>query len=66
MGLFLHNMAGFYEDKARELFSLQPGFDPVTMIAIGRLGDPAELPERLRAREEGERTRKPLSELFLL
>jgi nitroreductase len=65
MGLFVHNMAGFYPDKAHELFALPPGIEPVTMIAVGRLGDPSWLPEKLRTREEATRSRKPLGELFL-
>lgn len=65
MGLFVHNMAGFHADKARELFSLPPEIEPVTMVAVGKLGDPASLPPKLREREEGERTRKAFEELFL-
>ena len=65
MGLFVHNMAGFFQEKAREHFALPPYLEPVVMIAVGRLGDPGSLPEKLRLREEAERARKPLGELFL-
>jgi len=65
MDLYVHNMAGFVAEKAQELFALPPDFEAVTMVAVGRLGDPASLPEKLRAREEAERSRKPLEELFL-
>ncbi len=65
MGLLVHNMAGFFPEKAKELFSLPADHEPVTMVAVGRLGDPEGLPEKLRARELAERTRKPLSEIFL-
>lgn len=65
MGLYVHNMAGFEAEKARALFALPADFEAVTMVAVGRLGDPAALPERLQAREVAERVRKPLGELFL-
>ena len=62
LGLYIHQMAGFDQQKAREAFSLPEGFDPVTVFTIGYPGDPASLPERLRERELAERGRKPLSE----
>lgn len=65
MGLYVHNMAGFEAEKARELFSLGADFEAVTMVAVGRLGKPEDLPEKLRTREEAPRIRKPLEELFL-
>jgi hypothetical protein len=34
------------------------------MIALGYLGDPETLPEKLRARELAARTRKPLTEFI--
>jgi nitroreductase len=63
MDIFVHQMAGFQPDKARELFAIPVGYDPVAMIALGYLGDPATLPEKLRARELTPRTRKPLSDI---
>jgi nitroreductase len=62
MDIFVHQMAGFQPDKARELFGIPKDHDPVAMIALGYLGDPATLPEKLRARELTPRTRKPLEE----
>ena len=60
--LFVHQMAGFEVDKARELFQIPPQYEPAAMIAIGYLGDPDTLPEKLRVRELAPRTRKPLTE----
>ncbi|HEY9707420.1 MAG TPA: nitroreductase family protein [Oculatellaceae cyanobacterium] len=62
LGLFAHQMAEFYLDKARELFNIPSGYEPVTAIALGYLGDPQTLPEQLRERELAPRTRKPLAE----
>ena len=55
-------MAGFELQKARELLQIPAHYEPVAMIALGYLGDPDTLPEKLRARELTARTRKPLTE----
>lgn len=60
--LFVHQMAGFHVDKARELFNIPEGYEPLTALAVGYLGDPQTLPEKLQARELAPRTRKPLTE----
>ena len=62
MELFVHQMAGFEVDKARELFQIPPQYEPAAMIALGYLGDPDTLPENLRVGERAPRTRKPLPE----
>jgi nitroreductase len=63
MGLVVHQMAGFVPDRARELFQIPEGEEPVTMLAIGYPGEVDDLPEKLRARETAPRSRKPLSEM---
>lgn len=63
-GLFSHQMVGFSPEKAREIFGIPEGFDPLVVIAIGYLGDHDTLPEDMAARETQERTRKPLSTLI--
>ena len=60
LGLFVHQMAGFYPDKVRELYSVPDDFEPVAGIVLGYPGDPATLPEELRQREVAQRVRKPL------
>jgi nitroreductase len=65
MDLYVHNMAGFDADSAKKIFSIPDEFQPVTMVAIGYLGDPGALPEPLNARELAPQKRKPLSELIL-
>ncbi len=59
LGLCVHQMAGFYPDKVRELYGVPDGFEPVAGIVLGYPGDPATLPEDLRQRELAPRTRKP-------
>jgi nitroreductase len=62
LDLMVHQMAGFYPDKAREVFRIPPGYEPVAAIAVGYPGEPDRLPEKLRQRELAPRTRKMLRE----
>ncbi|MDB5056828.1 MAG: nitroreductase [Chloroflexi bacterium] len=61
-GLAVHQMGGFYANKAREAFNIPEGFEPVAAIALGYEGNPHDLPEDLRERELAPRTRKPIHE----
>ncbi|MCC9166208.1 nitroreductase family protein [Pontibacter harenae] len=63
LGLHAHMMGGYSATKAREVLGIPAGYEPVTMLAIGHIGDPEQLPEQLKARELAPRTRKPLEEL---
>jgi nitroreductase len=63
VGLACHPMAGFDPEKAREVFRVPPLFEPGVVIAVGYIGPPEQLPETLRARELGPRTRRPVEEL---
>lgn len=63
LGLIIHQMAGFFPDKARTEFDIPGEFEPVTAIAIGYQGDPAILPDRQRLRELAPRERDPLNTL---
>jgi nitroreductase len=61
LGLHAHAMAGFDEAKAyTELGVPEPDFEAMAAIAVGVQGDPADLPESLRARE-GASARVPTS-----
>ncbi len=64
-GLAVHQMAGFHHEKAREVFEIPEGWEPVSALAIGYPGDPETLPEQLRKPELAPRTRKPLSEFVM-
>lgn len=59
LGLYLRQMGGFDKSRAAELFALPAGLLPVTVLAIGSLGDPHSLPEDLRGAEFEARARKP-------
>jgi nitroreductase len=62
MGLYVHQMAGFDTVKARELFALPDGVEPIAMMAIGGPGDASTLPEPLRGRESAPRVRRAQSD----
>jgi hypothetical protein len=61
----VHQMAGFDPHKATDLFSIPSGWEPIAAFVIGYPGDPNSLPEALRERELGPRSRKPLAEFVM-
>ena len=63
LNLYLHQMGGFDPDKAGKLFNIPEGYTPMSVIAIGYLGNIDCLPEQLKVREKAKRNRKELSEL---
>jgi len=64
-GLVTHQMGGFDPQKAKEIFGIPDGWEPIAAIAIGYPGDPNSLPDKLRDRELAPRTRKPLSDFVM-
>ena len=64
-GLFVHQMAGFDPDTAREVFSIPGGFEAIAAFAIGYPGDPASLPQPMRDRELAPRSRKPIRDFVM-
>jgi nitroreductase len=60
LGLYVHQMAGIYPDRARETYGIPEGFEAVAGIALGYLGDPETLPEPMRGRELAPSQRQPL------
>jgi nitroreductase len=60
-GLVIHQMIGIVPARARVLYQIPEGVQPLTGLAIGYVGDPAALPEHLRARDAARRPRKPLA-----
>jgi nitroreductase len=60
LGLFVHQMAGFYPEKVRELYGVPEAFEPVAGIVLGYPGDPSLLPEDLKQRELAPRVRRPI------
>jgi nitroreductase len=65
-GLHVHQMGGFIADDLRAAFQIDERFEPVSVAAIGVLGDAEALPEQLRERELAPRTRIPLDELIIV
>lgn len=62
-GLYVHQMAGFYPDKAQEIFSIPDDYEAVSCIAIGYLGNTDLLNEKHTAQELAVRTRHKLEDL---
>jgi nitroreductase len=60
LGLGVHQMAGFYPERVRELYAVPEGFEAVAGIVLGYPGDPDILPDDLKQRELAPRVRKPL------
>ena len=52
LGLYTHAMAGFDKDKAAELINLPKGYDMCTVVAIGYMGDPDDLPDHYKLMEQ--------------
>jgi len=48
------------------VYSIPEGYDPVAAIALGYIGDPQTLPERLLQRVLAPRSRKPLEKFVSL
>lgn len=63
-GLYVHQMIGILPDRARELYRIPEGVQPLTGLAIGYAADPGTLPEKYRGRDLAPRTRKPLAEFI--
>lgn len=62
-GLVAHQMGGFDKEGAKLVFSLPSDVEPQTVIALGTLGDPAQLEEDRRAKELKPRRRLALEEI---
>src|SRR5260370_2910241 len=58
-GLVVHQMAGFHHDKARKLFGIPEGWEPVSAIAIRYPGAPETLPEQCHNTNLTPRTLQP-------
>lgn len=63
MGLVVHGMMGFDFEKARNVLKVPDDYSVDAMFAIGRPGDPDQLPENLREREVPS-DRKPVAEII--
>ncbi|MBN8421326.1 MAG: nitroreductase family protein [Verrucomicrobia bacterium] len=51
MGLVVHGMAGFDFERAKRELKVPDDYDVAAMLAVGRPGDPENLPDKLREME---------------
>jgi nitroreductase len=59
-GLYVHQMSGFDQRKAEQNFDIPENYEAVSVIALGYIGEPEILPERMQKSEKAERIRKEL------
>lgn len=64
-GLIVHPMAGFDVDGARAAFDLPDGVRPLAVVAVGALGDYAQVTPEIAERDGRPRERLPLEEIVL-
>lgn len=62
LDLYVHQMAGFSAEHARQTYGILESAEAVAAIAVGYLGDPASLPEEFREKETVPTRRKPITE----
>lgn len=63
LGLHVHQMAGLNLSKTRQAYGIPDSHHLLTAIALGYAGDPEKAEdEQLAERDQGQRSRKPLSE----
>jgi nitroreductase len=63
LGIATHPMGGYDKKALANLINLPEGFDLLTVIAAGYLGDNAELSETLQKRANAARVRKSVNEI---
>ena len=60
--IYVHQMAGYSVDKVKEYFKLGPDIEAISVMAVGYLGDGADLPPDIVKRDEHRRPKKPVNE----
>jgi nitroreductase len=65
MGLYVHQMAGYDMELAKEILVIPTRYEPAAMLAIGYKGDRSQLPAEVAAREDNVRTRYEISKFLL-
>ncbi|MGF3056307.1 nitroreductase family protein [Microbacterium sp. YY-01] len=65
-GLVVHQMSGFDPETMTSIVGLDERFTPMTVVALGELGDASTLPEVLQAREIAPRSRRPINETVIV
>ena len=62
MGLHAHQFAGVDREAVHDELGVPPWYRVLTGIAVGVRGNPDDVPERAREREQRERHRRPLTD----
>ncbi len=65
-GLATHQMGGFDRAALAAGLGLGDALQPIAVMAVGHLGDPAGADEKLREREAAPRTRRPLADTVIV
>lgn len=65
-GLSTHQMGGFDRDALAAAFELSSDFTPISVMAVGELGDIRTASEELQQRENAPRTRRPIAETVIV
>lgn len=60
--IYTHMMAGFDREKLRQTLNLDEQVEIMAVLAMGYLGDDAQLPEKYQARERSKRQRLSIHE----
>ncbi len=62
--IYVHQMGGFFPDKAREVYAIPEDYEPYTCLAFGYRGSElGHLPEGQVQRDESPRERQPLADM---
>jgi nitroreductase len=62
-GIYVHQLGGFDAGQVGRTFDVPVQYRTLAVLAVGRLGDPDDLPGWAAERENAPRERKPLSEI---
>jgi nitroreductase len=65
-GLSTHQMGGFHREVISKEFGLSDDFTPITVMAVGELGDIRTVSEELQQRENAPRVRRPALESLIV
>ena len=62
-GVYSHQMSGFSQEKAINIFQIPDDIEPVSVTAFGYYGDPKDLPKDMYESEKEKRSRKAFDDL---
>jgi len=65
MDLYVHQMAGYDVERAKETLVIPTRYEPTAMMAIGHKGDVSQLPPKVAAWEKRKRTRMEISKFLV-